>query len=820
MLDTYNPHTIESEVQAYWKNHGSFTVTENLNKEKFYCLSMMPYPSGELHMGHVRNYTIGDLISRYETMRGKNVMQPIAWDSFGLPAENAAIQKELPPSEWTNKNIGKMRSQFKSLGFAYDWSREISTCNPSYYRWEQWLFIQLYKQGLVYKKESTVNWDPVDNTVLSNEQVIDGKGWRSGAEIERKKIAQWFIKITNYAEELLTDLDQLDGWPEQVKTMQRNWIGKSSGYDIQFTIKNFDAKITVFTTRTDTLFGASFLAIAADHPLATKAGSENKEIAKFIKKISHGQTSEAELATQEKLGMDTGYKAIHPLTKKQIPIYIANFVISDYGSGAIMAVPGHDQRDFEFAQKYNLEIKQVVQPDDASAFDFSASAAAYSQYGILINSEEYNGLSSQQAIDVIGQELVRIKKATKVTNYRLRDWGISRQRYWGAPIPIIYCKNCGVVPEAEENLPVVLPDNLIPTGGESILTKTPEFYKCKCPLCGKAAKRETDTMDTFVESSWYYARLCCFDQTQDMLDQRANYWCPVDQYIGGIEHAILHLLYARFFHKLMRDQGLVNSNEPFKKLITQGMVLKDGAKMSKSKGNTVSPQALIKKFGADTIRVFIIFAAPPEQALEWSDSGVVGCHKFLKRLWQEASKQSNSDSDAIDYDNLNVADKKIHDAFRCEIHKLLQQIQRDMERQQFNTVISACMKLLNLIQKNDLTPSIKPVLLDEAFSILLRILHPVAPHITHVLWEQLGFGEQIGKESWPSFDSSAITTETINWIVQVNGKLRAKIQAAADISEAELQQQALAHPNVQACINGSAIIKVILVPNKLINIVI
>ena len=818
MLENYDPSTIEAEVQAHWKENACFTATENLNKEKFYCLSMMPYPSGELHMGHVRNYTIGDVISRFETMRGKNVMQPIAWDSFGLPAENAAIKKELPPAEWTNKNISKMTTQFKALGLGYDWNREVSTCEPNYYRWEQWLFVQLYKQGLVYKKESTVNWDPVDNTVLSNEQVIDGKGWRSGAEVERKKIAQWFIKITDYAEELLESLDQLDGWPEQVKTMQRNWIGKSSGYDIQFTVKGFDEKVTVFTTRTDTLFGVSFLAIAPDNPIAQKAAAENKDIAKAIKKISHGQVSEAELATQEKLGVDTGFKAINPLTKKQLPVYVANFVISDYGSGALMAVPGHDQRDFEFAKKYDLEIKQVVKPADDSEFDHDA--AAYTDYGIVINSGDYDGLNSAEAIDAIGQELVRLKKATKVVNFRLRDWGISRQRYWGTPIPIVYCKHCGAVPEKEENLPVVLPTELIPTGGASPLKESPDFYKCKCPICGKAAKRETDTMDTFVESSWYYARLCCPDQNQSMLDPRVNYWSPVDQYVGGVEHAILHLLYARFFHKLLRDQGLVNSNEPFKNLITQGMVLKDGAKMSKSKGNTVSPQALIKKYGADTIRVFTIFAAPPEQSLEWSDSGVAGCHKFLKRLWQEASKQQKSELEQINFDELSKEEQDAYKGFRSELHKLLKQVHRDMERKQYNTVVSACMKMLNLMQKNDLSASCKPALLDEAFSILLRVLYPVAPHITHVLWQQFQFDGQIEKASWPSVDNSAIGTDSLTWIVQVNGKLRAKIEAAADISDEQLQEQALAHHNVQNNIGDKEIRKVIIVPKKLINIVV
>lgn len=816
--DEYNPIEIESQVQAYWAENNSFDSKEDLSAEKYYCLAMLPYPSGELHMGHVRNYTISDVISRYELMNGKNVFQPMGWDAFGLPAENAAIQRELPPAEWTRKNIAKMRKQFLQLGYAIDWKREIATCDPSYYHWEQWLFLKLFKKGQIYKKNSVVNWDPVDQTVLANEQVVDGKGWRSGATIERREIPQWFFKITDYADELLDGLDTLEHWPDQVRQMQRNWIGRSSGVEIHFKLGRGNDALTVFTTRADTLMGVSYLGIAAEHPLAQKAAETNPEIARFIKESKKSSVAEADIATQEKKGIDTGYKATHPITKEKLPIWITNFVLMEYGSGAVMAVPAHDERDHEFALKYNLPIKPVLEAP--KTWDYQE--AAYGEHSKLIHSEQYDGLTTKKAIKAITDDLVEAGLGKASVHYRLRDWGISRQRYWGAPIPIIYCKHCGDVPVPEEDLPVILPEELIPDGHGSPLAKHPEFYKTKCPSCGKAAKRETDTMDTFVESSWYYARYCCFDQTNAMLDDRAKYWTPVDQYVGGIEHAVMHLLYARFMHKVLRDEGLLNSDEPFTRLLTQGMVLKDGMKMSKSKGNVVVPQPLIKKYGADTVRLFMLFASPPEQSLEWSDSGVEGSYRFLKKLWHYAMSVKEK-MIAMNEENIEPCRsvsqpdlQKVHQT----LHQLIQQAEQDMQRQQFNTVVSAAMKLLNLISKQEAHSEIEWQLTHECLSALLRILAPFTPHICQTLWKNLGFGDHIMTVSFPKVNLKALQVSTVELIVQVNGKLRAKINADSDSDEETIKAVALSNENVKKHIGDKTIRKTIFVPNRLINIVV
>ena len=645
MTTEYQFKEIEAKIQAKWESSNAFAVSEDSEKPKFYALSMFPYPSGRLHMGHVRNYTIGDVISRYKRMNGFNVLQPMGWDSFGLPAENAAIKNNTAPAKWTNENISHMRSQLKQLGLSIDWDREISTCNVDYYKWEQWLFIQLYEKGLIYKKTSMVNWDPIDNTVLANEQVIDGKGWRSGAEVERKEIPQYFMKITEYADELLEGLDALDEWPSQVKTMQKNWIGKSSGCEINFDLNGSEEVIKVFTTRPDTLMGVTYLAIAPEHKISHNISKNNKKIKDFVDECKKIGVSEAEISTAEKKGIFSGLFAKHPITKENIPVWIANYVLINYGEGAVMAVPAHDDRDFEFSKKYQLPIKQVIK-----SIDYDESKA-FIGTGSLINSAQFNGLSSEESINAISDKLESLGKGKKRIQFRIRDWGISRQRYWGCPIPMINCRDCGDVPVKENELPVTLPENITMNASEvgSPLNKMPEFYSCICPKCGKEAKRETDTMDTFFESSWYFARYTCFDQKDKMLDDRVNYWLPVDYYIGGIEHAILHLLYARFFNKVLSDIGLIKTKEPFKKLLTQGMVLKDGTKMSKSQGNTVDPQDLIRKYGADTARLFIMFAAPAEQSLEWSDNGIEGAHRFLKRLWSivnihiESKPKANKD---------------------------------------------------------------------------------------------------------------------------------------------------------------------------------
>ncbi|WP_119344602.1 leucine--tRNA ligase [Facilibium subflavum] len=809
MQKNYDFSALEKNIQRFWQDNNTFKAQKDGNKEKFYCLSMLPYPSGALHMGHVRNYTLGDVISRYQKMLGKNVLQPMGWDAFGLPAENAAIKHKKAPADWTYHNIEHMKEQLKRLGFGYDWDRELATCKPDYYRWEQWFFIELYKKGLVYRKNSVVNWDPVDQTVLANEQVIDGRGWRSGALVEKKEIPQWFIKITDYADELLADLEKLSGWPEAVKTMQHNWIGKSKGIQIRFDVDDGDHDyLEVFTTRPDTLMGSTYLAIAPEHPLTLKQAKSNTKLAEFIKECQHSSTMEADLATQEKKGVDIGLSAIHPLTGESMPIWAANFVLTGYGTGAVMSVPGHDQRDWEFAQKYHLPIKQVIKGTDENPCQLDKEA--YTEKGILMNSGEFDGLDFDQAFNAITKQLITENKGVKQTNFRLRDWGVSRQRYWGCPIPMIHCEKCGIVPEAEENLPVKLPENVSLDGTISPLKTIPAFYETTCPTCHQKATRETDTFDTFMESSWYYARYTCVN-ADAMLDEEANYWLPVDQYVGGVEHAIMHLLYARFFHKLMRDAGLINSDEPFTNLLTQGMVLKDGAKMSKSKGNTVDPQDLINKYGADTVRLFSMFAAPPEQSLEWSDSGVDGAHRFLKKLWNYAFENKASFSVDAKPKALDKNDQKI----RFEIHANLKQALFDLEKTQLNTVVSACMKILNALQ-NAKSNALKT----EGFSILLRLLSPFTPHITQHLWQSLGFGDDILHAGFPQVDKRALISDEFTLVIQVNGKLRAKMEVSSDYDENQIQQAAIAHENVHKLVDGKAIRKVIYIPKKLLNIVV
>lgn len=819
MTQTYTPSSIEADAQAFWQDNQCFATTEDLNREKYYCLAMLPYPSGDLHMGHVRNYTISDIIARYQHMKGMNVLHPMGWDAFGLPAENAAIQRQLPPAEWTKKNIKKMRKQFQQLGFSFDWKREIATCDPSYYRWEQWLFVKLFEKGLVYQKNAVVNWDPVDQTVLANEQVVDGKGWRSGAPVEKREIPQWFLKITDYANELLDDIDKLDGWPDQVRTMQRNWIGRSNGTDIIFKVSKQKEKITVFTTCAHTLMGATYVAIAPEHPVAKLAAIENKTIAKFIKSCQQGSVSEADLATQEKLGVDTGFLAIHPITKKKLPIWIANFVLMDYGNGAVMSVPAHDQRDFDFAQKYDLPLQPVIAPSDGESWDYSQSA--YTGEGTLINSKEFDGLASSVAKTAITDFLVEKKLGKAVTTFRLRDWGISRQRYWGTPIPIIHCKSCGAVPVPEADLPVVLPTDLIPDGEGSPLAKCTAFIKTKCPACGKSARRETDTMDTFVESSWYFTRYCSFDQDQSMLDERAKYWTPVDQYVGGIEHAVLHLLYARFMQKVLRDEGLLNADEPFTRLLTQGMVLKDGAKMSKSKGNTVAPTPLIKKYGADTVRLFMTFAAPPEQSLEWSDQGVEGAHRFLKKLWQFASSHQTwlTDFDPSLVTLTECDNTDIQTAYKS-LHSILQQATQDIEKLQLNTLVSAAMKLLNVLTAFKADSTDKQQLIFEGLRTLLLMLSPITPHICHHLWISCHFGHNILEASWPKVNTKALITSQETLVIQINGKKRGEISVSTDAEREDIEKAASSDESIQRFIDGKTIRKIIVVPHKLVNIVV
>jgi leucyl-tRNA synthetase len=1009
MQANYSPKDIEAAAQQQWESTQAFVAKEISDKPKYYCLSMFPYPSGKLHMGHVRNYTIGDVLSRYHRMKGFNVMQPMGWDAFGLPAENAAMANNVPPAAWTYYNIEYMKQQLKSLGLGIDWSREVKTCTPEYYRWEQWLFTRLFKKGVIYKKTASVNWDPVDNTVLANEQVIDGRGWRSGALVEKRDIPMYFFRITQYADELLKDLDTLDGWPEQVKTMQANWIGKSYGCDVHFPYalpsptgggiegggtsatnssltpnpsdettshsttpasgqvagysEGRGERLKVYTTRPDTLMGATYVAVAAEHQLATQAAANNPALADFIAECKRGGTAEADMATMEKKGMNTGLFVTHPLNGEKLPVWIANYVLMGYGEGAVMAVPAHDERDFEFAKKYDLPIRQSIQippspplqkggvqvtssesesslPPFAKGGLGGISTFSIEQWqewyttkdGVCVNSGKYNGLNFQQAFDAIAADLAAKGLGEKKVQFRLRDWGISRQRYWGCPIPIIHCATCGDVPVSDDQLPVVLPENVTITGAGSPLAKMPEFYECSCPKCGGKARRETDTMDTFVESSWYYARYTSPQCDTGMVDKAAaQKWLPVDQYIGGIEHAILHLLYARFFHKLMRDEGVFGGeprafphpnpdattshstklsnnasqvagylpmgegttdalrafnplNEPFKNLLTQGMVIaptfyRDGEngkklwinpadvdvetdakgraigaklktdgqpvviggteKMSKSKNNGVDPQAIIDQYGADTARLFMMFAAPPDQQLEWSDSGVEGSFRFLKRVWSFA--QENGLAISIHNSNMMHPPEKFifnwehssndFKATRREIYENLKQANFDFDRHQFNTVIAACMKILNVLYRMP-GPALKeglstPVwfipqvaLKSEGINLLLRLLSPIAPHITQALWKNLGYGDDILSAPWPEVDETALEQDEIELVIQVNGKLRGNLRVAKDTDKATLEQLALAHEAVQKLLAGGAAKKVIVVPGRLINVVI
>ncbi|RAH37327.1 leucine--tRNA ligase [Halomonas sp. SL1] len=855
----YQPREIERDAQQYWEKNACFKAVEDAGREKYYCLSMFPYPSGKLHMGHVRNYTIGDVVSRFQRMQGKNVLQPMGWDAFGMPAENAAIKNQVPPGEWTYQNIDYMRGQLKALGFAYDWDREFATCDADYYRWEQWFFTKLVEKGLVYKKMSTVNWDPVDQTVLANEQVIDGCGWRSGAPVERKDIPLWFLKITDYADELLADLDKVD-WPEQVKTMQRNWIGKSRGVELAFDVADHDDNalepLRVYTTRPDTLMGVTYLAVAAGHPLAKAAAEGNAELADFLEECAHGGTSEAELATKEKKGMATGYQAVHPLTGRRVPVYVANFVLMEFGTGAVMAVPAHDQRDWEFATKYALPIEPVIADDNGQTPDLSQGA--FDEHGVLINSGEFDGLDFQAAFDAIAARLAEQGHGEVKTNFRLRDWGVARQRYWGAPIPVKYGPEGQTVPLTDDELPVALPLEVTVDASGSPLKKMPEFSDL-----GDGWVRETDTFDTFMESSWYYARFACADNPEAMLDERANYWLPVDLYIGGIEHAILHLLYARFFHKLMRDFGLVQSDEPFQRLLTQGMVIAetfyrpeanggkewfnpadvsvqrddkgrplsavleaDGQpvemggieKMSKSKNNGVDPQAMIDRFGADTVRLFMMFAAPPEQSLEWSDSGVEGAHRFLKRLWRMVAEHVEAGTPGeLDVDALNDDQREL----RRKTHETIQKASDDIGRRTtFNTAIAAVMELTNAIGKFEDESPLGLAVSREAVEACVLLLAPITPHACHALWAELGHDEPAIDARWPTVDASALARDTIELVVQVNGKLRARLEVPAEADKAAIEAQAMAAENVQRHLEGKTVRKVIVVPGKLVNIVV
>ena len=908
MQEQYDPQAVETAAQKHWNDTRAFEVSEDTSKPKFYCLSMLPYPSGALHMGHVRNYTIGDVISRYQRMLGKNVLQPMGWDAFGLPAENAAIKNNTAPAKWTYANIEHMRTQLQRLGFAYDWTREFATCQPEYYRWEQQMFTRLYKKGLVYRKNSVVNWDPIDQTVLANEQVIDGRGWRSGALVERREIPQWFLKITAYAQELLDELDRLPGWPEAVKTMQRNWIGRSEGLEIQFAVEGAAEPLTVFTTRPDTLMGVTFVSVAAQHPLALQAAKTNSEIAAFIEECRRGGTAEADLDTQEKKGIYTGIDAIHPLSGEKIPVWIANFVLMNYGTGAVMAVPAHDQRDWEFATKYDLFIKMVIVSDgvrdaicglgndarnnnDPMSVALGESAAigvveaggeigilgqfengiisegAFLDYGTLVNSGEYDGLDFRSAFDAIAARFEREGKGQRRVNFRLRDWGVSRQRYWGCPIPIIYCGNCDAVPVPEDQLPVVLPEDVADAfakvgGVQSPIKADPEWRKTTCPQCGGPAERETDTFDTFMESSWYYARYTS-PGAQAQVDERANYWLPVDQYVGGIEHAILHLLYFRFYHKLLRDAGLVNSNEPATNLLCQGMVIAEtfyreeanGAKhwfnpgeveiardekgrvvgatlisdgqpvqiggiekMSKSKNNGIDPVTMVEKFGADTVRLFSMFAAPPEHSLDWREAGVEGMSRFLRRLWRDLHAHvAQPDHPEVDPAILNTAQKTL----RRQVHETIAKVSDDFGRRlSFNTAIAALMELLNALAKFDDMSDQGRAVRHEAFEAIVLLLNPITPHICHALWQHLGHAEAIITRAWPTFDAEALKKDAITLAVQINGKLRGQIEVAVNTTREEIEQAALTQADVVRFLAEATPKKIIVVPGKIVNIVV
>ncbi len=822
MQEQYNPKEIEQQAQQYWADNESFVANVDTEKDKYYCLAMFPYPSGKLHMGHVRNYTIADVISRYQRMLGKNVLQPMGWDAFGLPAENAAVKNNTAPAKWTDSNIDYMRNQLKQLGFGYDWSKELATCKPDYYRWEQWFFTRLYEKGLVYKKTSAVNWCPEDETVLANEQVIDGCCWRCDTEVERKEIPQWFIKITEYADQLLDDLDQLDGWPEQVKTMQRNWIGRSQGVDMRFDLADSVAGIDsfeVYTTRPDTLMGATYVSLAAEHPISLALAENNPELKSFIAECKTSSVAEADMATMEKKGVFTGINAIHPITGDSVPVWVANYVLMDYGSGAVMAVPSHDERDFAFANKYDLPIVQVIASNNDSddAFDSSNWQDWYARKGntTTINSGEFDGLDFEAAFNAIANKLETLEKGRKTTNYRLRDWGVSRQRYWGAPIPVFNLPDGGEIAVPADRLPMLLPEDVEMDGVTSPIKSDPEWRKDE--LNGQIVERETDTFDTFMESSWYYARFTSANYEDGMLDSdAANYWLPVDQYVGGIEHAILHLLYARFFHKLMRDEGLINCDEPFDQLLCQGMVLKDGTKMSKSKGNTVDPQEMINQYGADTVRLFIMFAAPPEQSLEWSDSAVGGAHKFLNRLWTRIHHHLQQDKvPALDKANLDKDQQNL----RRKLHETIGKISDDYGRRlTFNTAIAAIMELTNDIAKLPNNNEQSLAVEREALQAIVVMLSPIAPHFCHELWEALGNKGAMIDAPWPEIDEAALVRDSIELVVQVNGKVRGKIEVAADASQESILELAFADVNVQKFIDGKEVKMSKVIPGKLVTI--
>ena len=858
---TYNPAQIEREAQQYWNDNKTFEVSEDPDKEKFYCLAMFPYPSGKLHMGHVRNYTITDVIARYQKMQGKNVLQPMGWDAFGLPAENAAIQNNTAPAKWTHENIAYMKAQLKSLGFGIDWSRELATCEPDYYKWEQWFFTKLYEKGLVYKKTSAVNWCPNDATVLANEQVIDGCCWRCDTPVERKEIPQWFIRITDYAEQLLDDLDELEHWPEQVKTMQRNWIGKSRGVNVTFDLSESAGEhnhFDVYTTRPDTLMGVTYLTLATQHPIVLEAAKHNSALADFIEQCRLQGVSEAEMATMDKVGIDTGLNAIHPLTGNSVPVWVGNYVLMEYGSGAVMAVPGHDQRDYEFAKNYDLLITQVVMA--AEDKECSIENSAFTDKGILINSGQYDGLDFDAAFEAISTALIDLDHGSVTTNYRLRDWGVSRQRYWGTPIPMYNLAEGGEIAVPLDRLPVILPVDVEMDGIQSPIKADKNW--CVAEFNGQTVAHETDTFDTFMESSWYHARFTCSDLDSAMLDPaRADYWLPVDQYVGGIEHAILHLLYARFYHKLLRDEGLVSSNEPFKSLLCQGMVLAESfykeidgrkiwlapneimverdekgrtitatevktgdavksggiTKMSKSKNNGVDPQTAIDKQGADTVRLFTMFAAPPEQTLEWSDEGVSGAHRFLRKLWKMVHEHLETNiSVSLNIDNLNQQQQDL----RRKTHETINKVNDDFGRRNtFNTAIAAVMELLNDVAKHNSAETQSVAVRHEALTSAVLLLSPIAPHICHALWQALGHSESVADARWPAVDEKALVRSSITLVLQVNGKVRGKIEVAADISKQDIEKIALADENVQRFIEGSTIRKIIVVPGRLINIV-
>jgi len=857
---SYRPAEVEAEAQRYWEEHQSFRATEDPARPKYYCLSMFPYPSGRLHMGHVRNYTIGDVLSRYQRMHGKNVLQPMGWDAFGLPAENAAMANGVPPAKWTYDNIDYMRRQLKSLGLAIDWSRELATCRPDYYRWGQWLFLRMREKGIAYKTTGSVNWDPVDQTVLANEQVIDGRGWRTGALVEKREIPMYYLRITQYAPELLAALDSLQGWPERVRTMQANWIGRSEGLEIDFAVEDRDEHLTVFTTRPDTLYGVTYMAIAPEHPLALAAAGDNLELRVFIDECRHQGVTEAALETAEKRGMPTGFHAIHPLTGRRIPVWVANFVLMGYGTGAVMSVPAHDQRDFEFARRYGLAVHEVVRPKDGSLPDLEQ--AAFTGHGVLINSGPFDGLDFRGAFDAIATHLEGMAAGRRRTNWRLRDWGISRQRYWGCPIPLVHCPACGEVAVPDDQLPVLLPEDVVPDGGGNPLGRLAAFRDCACPKCGGPARRETDTMDTFVDSSWYFLRYACADQGARMVDERVNYWLPVDQYIGGIEHAILHLLYSRFWTRVMRDLGLVRLDEPFANLLTQGMVLNeiflrrpssgrieyfnpadvrvendekgrrlsailvaDGqpvesagiGTMSKSKNNGVDPNRLVQQYGADTARLFIMFASPPEQSLEWSDEGVQGAFRFLRRLWRAVHEHADGGlAGELDMAALEPRHKDL----RRVLHQVIAKVTDDVGRRfTFNTAIASVMELLNEVGRFEVRGPTDRAVVQEALESAVLMLSPIVPHACHRLWQVLGGSRAVVDERWPAVDPTALVADSVEIVLQVNGKMRGRIAVPAGAGDEAVKAAALANPDVQRHVGDKPVRRVIVVPGKLVNVV-